>query len=74
MLQNPWCCKVLQNQNKRDKVFKSYIWTQYPQGLVRSKMLTYCEGHAKVEVADSDASDGEEAEDEADVVGARSFE
>ena len=59
---------------KRDKVFKSYIWTQYPQGLVRSKMLTYCEGHAKIEVADSDASDGEEAEDEADVVGARSFE
>lgn len=59
---------------KRDKVFKSYIWTQYPQGLVRSKMLTYCEGHQKVEVADSDVSDGEEEEDEADVVGARSFE
>ena len=37
-------------------------------------MLKICPGHQKVEAADSDETEGESVDEEADVVGARSFE
>jgi hypothetical protein len=48
---------------KREKSFKTYLWTQYPQGLVRSKMLTDEGGR------DSDESEKDSEEDESDIVG-----
>lgn len=46
----------------RDEKFKTYIWTQFPDGLVKSKVLSVERG----DLVDSDASENEEDEDESE--------
>ena len=55
----------------RDEFFKSYIWTQFPQCLIKSKVLNIERG----DTFDSDASENEDDdEDEKDIIGRTFFE
>ena len=59
---------------KRDLNFKTYIWTQFPQKLIRSKVIKKCSTHNKVEEYDSDNPSGDEDHENDDISGAKTFE
>lgn len=53
----------------RDQNFKMYIWTQFPQQLVKSKILNPKRG----DMVDSDASEGEEEDDDEKEIKGKAF-
>ena len=66
-------CSIVQSTMamKRDNYYKSYIWTQFPQSIVKSKLLDI----SKNELVDSDGSDcGGIEDDEKDIIGRVMFE
>lgn len=60
---------------KRDKYFKSYIWTQTPTGLIRSKMIGLEPKGGGEEEADSDipSMEDQDSEEDANITGVETF-
>ena len=58
---------------KRDLKFKTYIWTQFPQNLVRSSLMRQKNNQLQM-AEDSDKEDVSDIEDDEDVTGKLSFE
>lgn len=58
-----------------DKNFKIYMWTQFPQKMIRSRFLKVVQPQGQLAEVDSDVESGEEGEgDMDDITQVRTFE
>lgn len=58
------CCAQSTKGKRSDKSFSTYIWTQFPQGLVRSKMLKQGENVFDSDPEEYESSDSDQIEEE----------